>query len=151
MRTELVDIARTDSLQKHGYEKAISRLKSACSAGADVAFFEQTTSIEQTRQAIEEPAPMPCLLNLVEASVTPSLAASESKELGFKTMIVPLVTLAPAYLAIKTQLEKLKTNGTMDGAEKSISPKTLFEVCGLSESMEIDEQAGGKSFANNGK
>ena len=148
--SDIVVIARSDALQKYGYEEAISRLKAASSVGADVAFVEGITSVEQAKQAIKDLSPMPCLLNMVEASVTPSLTAEEARELGFKIMIVPLVTLAPAYLAIKAQLEKLKANGKMDGVEKTISPKALFEVCGLNESMKIDEQAGGNSFANNG-
>lgn len=44
--SDIVIIARTDALQTHDYEEAITRLKQAGEAGADVAFFEGLTSKE---------------------------------------------------------------------------------------------------------
>ncbi|EWZ91731.1 methylisocitrate lyase [Fusarium oxysporum f. sp. lycopersici MN25] len=108
--SDIVIIARTDSIQKHGYEEALA---------------------------------WPVLLNMVENSVTPKISAKEAKGLGFSMMIVPLATLAPAYTAIKAGLQKLKETGL---ADTELTPQDLFRVCGLDESMKIDEEAGASNF-----
>ncbi|KAK2734351.1 hypothetical protein FQN55_002807 [Onygenales sp. PD_40] len=145
--SDIVIIARTDSLQSYGYDEAIARLKAAVEAGADVAFLEGVRSKEQAKQAIHELAPTPCLLNMVESGATPSITADEAKELGFKIMIFPFAALAPAMTAIKAEMETLKKTGAHSAVSKTISPQAVFRQCGVDQSMEIDAQAGGKSFA----
>ncbi|KAK3191699.1 hypothetical protein K4F52_002122 [Lecanicillium sp. MT-2017a] len=146
INSDIVVIARTDALQTHGYDEAIARLKGAYEAGADVAFFEGLTSHEQAAKIIKV-APMPVLLNMVEAGATPSFTAAEAKAVGFKIMIVPFVTIVPAYGAMKAELQKLKANGTMSDESKKMTPQDLFRICGVDASMEIDKKSGGKSFA----
>lgn len=92
---------------------------------------------------IADLAPWPVLLNMVENSVTPKISAKEAKGLGFSMMIVPLATLAPAYTAIKAGPQKLKETGL---ADTELTPQDLFRVCGLDESMKIDEEAGASNF-----
>lgn len=58
--------------------------------------------------------------------------------MGFRIMIFSFATLAPAYLAIKETLLRLKTQGIV-GTPKNITPVTLFEVCGLKHSSKSDE------------
>lgn len=147
INSDIVVIARTDALQTHGYDEAIARLKGACEAGADVAFFEGLTSHEQAAKIIKEVAPMPVLLNMVEAGATPSFTAAEAKAVGFKIMIVPFVTIVPAYGAMKAELQKLKANGTMSDESKKMTPQDLFRICGVDASIDIDKKSGGKSFA----
>jgi methylisocitrate lyase len=141
--SDIVIIARTDSIQKHGYEEALGRLRAARDAGADAAFPEGLRSVEEARRMIADLAPWPVLLNMVENSVTPKLSAKEAKNLGFSMMIVPLATLAPAYTAVKAGLQKLKETGSADTA---LTPQDLFRVCGLDESMKVDEEAGASNF-----
>lgn len=143
--SDIVIIARTDSLQSYGYDEAIARLKLAHAAGADVAFLEGITSVEQARQAIKDLAPMPCLLNMVEHGATPSISTDQAREMGFKIIIFPFAALAPAYLAIKAAMEKLKQDGFL-GTAKEMTPQMLFRICGVEEDMSIDAQAGGKSY-----
>ena len=145
--SDIVIIARTDALQKYGYDEGIARLKAAWAVGADMAFFEGMTSKEQAKQAVKDLAPMPCLLNMVEAGATPSINADEAKEMGFRIIIFPFAALAPAYVAIKAEMEMLKRQGCM-GSSKKLSPQTLFRVCGVEESMKVDEEAGATSFAS---
>jgi len=143
--SDIVIIARTDSLQSYGYDEAIARLELAHAAGADVAFLEGITSVEQARQAIKDLAPMPCLLNMVEHGATPSISTDQAREMGFKIIIFPFAALAPAYLAIKAAMEKLKQDGFL-GTAKEMTPQMLFRICGVEEDMSIDAQAGGKSY-----
>ncbi|KAH8698857.1 Pyruvate/Phosphoenolpyruvate kinase-like domain-containing protein [Talaromyces proteolyticus] len=143
IRSDIVIIARTDALQKHGYAESVARLRAARDAGADVGFPEGIRSITEAQQLIADLAPWPVLLNMVEHSVTPSMSASEAKDLGFQIMIVPLATMSPVYRAIKDSLQVLKKTGVPN---TEFSPQQLFRVCGLDESVEIDEAAGSANF-----
>ncbi|KFX92940.1 hypothetical protein V490_05087 [Pseudogymnoascus sp. VKM F-3557] len=143
--SDIVIIARTDSLQSHGYNEALLRLRAAQAAGADVAFLEGLTSKDECRQVVKDMAPFPVLLNMVEYGATPSISVSEAKEMGFKIIIFPFAGLAPAYGAIRTAYERLKNEGST-GPESKMTPKQLFEVSGLKESLAIDAAAGGNAF-----
>lgn len=145
--SDAVIIARTDALQKYGYEESIKRLRAASEAGADVGFLEGITSKEQARQAVKDLQPFPLLLNMVEHGATPTVSVDEAREMGFRIMIVPFAALAPAYTAIKTAFERLKKTG-LTGTGKELTPRKLFQVCGLEDSMRIDAAAGGRSFEN---
>lgn len=146
IHSDIVIIARTDALQKYGYEESITRLKAARDAGADVGFLEGITSKDMARQAIKDLHPFPLLLNMVEHGATPTISVDEAREMGFKIIIFPFVALAPAYTAIKAAMEKLKKEG-ITGTGKDFTPQSLFRVCGVEESMAIDAAAGGESFA----
>ena len=143
--SDIVIIARTDSLQSLGYDEAISRLHLAKEAGADVAFLEGITSKDMARQTVKDMAPCPVLLNMVEHGATPSISVSEAEEMGFRIVIFPFAGLAPAYKAMKEVYTKLKKEG-VTGAEAHMTPKQLFEVSGLKEDLAIDDAAGGNAF-----
>ncbi len=147
--SDIVLIGRTDALQKHGYAEAIKRLKAARDAGADVGFLEGIASREMARQAVKALAPFPLLLNMVGHGATPIIPAREAQNMGFKVIIFPLASLAPAYTAIKAGLEKVKREG-VTGIPKDLTPKRLFDVCGMQESIETDISAGGSSFKEKG-
>ncbi|KAL4890048.1 Pyruvate/Phosphoenolpyruvate kinase-like domain-containing protein [Aspergillus ambiguus] len=143
--SDIVVIARTDALQQHGYDECLARLRAARDAGADVGFLEGITSREQARQAVVDLAPWPLLLNMVEHGATPSITAAEAREMGFRIVIYPFAAVGPAVKAIQEGMEKLKRDG-IPGLEKDMTPQMLFRVCGLDESVKLDEEAGGASF-----
>ncbi|KAB5547220.1 putative carboxyphosphonoenolpyruvate phosphonomutase [Coniochaeta sp. 2T2.1] len=143
--SDIVLIARTDALQQHGYDECIRRLKAARDIGADVGLLEGFTSKELARQAVQDLAPWPLLLNMVENGAGPVITTAEAKEMGFRIMIFSFASLAPAYLGIKNALEKLKYEG-LTGIPEGLGPKKLFEVCGMMESVRIDTEAGGDGF-----
>ncbi|KAF1979384.1 putative carboxyphosphonoenolpyruvate phosphonomutase [Bimuria novae-zelandiae CBS 107.79] len=145
MRSDFVLIARTDALQQHGYDECIARLKLARDEGADVGLCEGFISKAQAAQAVKDLAPWPLLLNSVENGKSPTITVDEARAMGFRIMIFSFATLAPAYLAIKETLLRLKTQGVV-GTPKDVTPVTLFEVCGLKHSMAVDMDAGGLSF-----
>lgn len=147
LQSDIVLIARTDALQQHGYDECIRRLKAAQALGADVGLLEGFTSKEQARQAVQDLAPWPLLLNMVENGAGPVITTQEAQEMGFRIMIFSFASLAPAYLGIKAALERLKTQGIV-GTPEGVGPKKLFEVCGLMESVYIDTVAGGSGFVN---
>ncbi|KAF4910478.1 2,3-dimethylmalate lyase [Colletotrichum viniferum] len=116
LSSDIVIIARTDALQTHGFDEAVHRLKIAASAGADVGFLEGVTTAEEARE-----------------------------ELGFKVIIYPFASIAPAYQAIKDVFVKIKKTGKT-GLEKEFTPKKLFTIVGLEEAMSVDSAAGGNFY-----
>lgn len=147
LQSDFVLIARTDALQSLGYDECISRLRAAREEGADVGLLEGFTSKEQARQAVKDLAPWPLLLNSVENGKSPTITVDEARDMGFRIMIFSFATLAPAYIAIRETLLRLKNQGVV-GTPENITPVKLFEVCGLKHSMAVDMNAGGASFAD---
>lgn len=145
-QSDIVLIASTDANQQHGYDECIKRLKAARGIGADVGLLEGFRSKEEARQAVIDLHPGPLLLNSVENGTSPLITAQEAKEMGFRIMIFSFASLAPAYSAIKGALERLNRDG-VTGTMKELTPKVLFEVCGLKDSMDVDMAAGGLAFA----
>lgn len=144
MRSDIVIIARTDALQSRGYEECVRRLRRARDEGADMGILEGVSSKAQAAQAVRDLAPWPLCLNSVENGVSPLITAQDAQEMGYRVIIFSFASIAPAYTAIKQTLERLKDFGVTGS---KVTPKEIFEVCGLQESMVIDEAAGGTAFA----
>lgn len=120
--SDIVVIGRTDALQKHGYEEAVRRLRAARDEGADVGQLEGVTSKEMARQAVQDLAPMPLLLNMIEHGATPVISTKEAQDMGYRVMIFSFACLGPAFLAIRETLDKLKTDG-VTGLPSHAKPK----------------------------
>lgn len=146
LHSDIVIIARTDALQTNDFDEAISRLKTAIAAGADVAFLEGVTTAEEARRTCELLSPTPVLLNMVEHGATPSFTPQEAHDLGFQLMIFPFSAIAPAYYAIREALQGLKATGKT-GIAQDFTPKKLFETVGLKQAMGIDVAAGGQMYS----
>lgn len=146
---DIVIIARTDALQGLGYDAAVGRLKKAVAAGADVAFLEAPTTMEQMRGVCRDLAPAPVLLNMVTGSFTPNVTVDEAQEVGFRIIIYPALALGPAYEGINATVKQLLRTGTV-APEKAMvgGPKQLFEACGLNELIAFDIASGGSAFQN---
>lgn len=148
---DIVLIARTDALQSNGYDDAVTRLKAAVEVGADVAFLEGVSSREDAVRLVKDLAPTPCLFNNVPGGVSPDFTLDEVKEIGYKLVIYPTLALEVVYPAVRHAARQLKELGKVDSVQKDgkrVSPKELFEVCGLNESMDFDVKAGGKGYVN---
>lgn len=145
LQSDIVVIARTDALQPLGYDAALSRLKAAAAVGADVVLMEGITNEDQARDVCKQMAPTPVLINMVEHAATPSWTPAQARELGFKIIIFSFASLAPAYMAIKEGLSKLKYTGKT-GLTPDITPKKLFSIVGLDEAIEVDLKAGGSFY-----
>lgn len=146
VNSQIVIIARTDALASHGYDEALKRLLAARDADADVGFLEGVRDEEMMAQIIEDTKPWPMLLNMVEGGHTPTISVQRAREMGFKIIILPFAGLAPAIHALREAFGGLKKTGLIPG--EKISPKEVFELCGLNEWMEVDKAAGGEDFRN---
>ena len=148
---DIVIIARTDALQSRGYDEAASRLKEAVKEGADVAFLEGVTSVEDARRICVDLAPTPCLFNNVPAGVSPDFSVEQCKELGYKIAIFPLLACEVVYPAVRKAVRQMMQLGSVQSVEedgKRYGPRELFQVCGLDELIDFDLKAGGSSYKN---
>ncbi|KAI4166777.1 MAG: hypothetical protein LQ343_007759 [Gyalolechia ehrenbergii] len=139
-------IARTDANQQLGYDECIVRLKAARDWGADVGLLEGFKSKEEAARAVKELAPWPLLLNIVENGHSPLITVDEAREMGFRIMIFSFAGLAPAYMAMKAAYEKLRNTGVTGIQGTGVGPRVLFDVCGLREAVQVDENAGGEDY-----
>lgn len=152
MGSDIVIIARTDSLQSLGYDEALNRLKAAVAAGADVAFLEGMNTKEQMASIVKDIAPTPCFLNMVGGGVTPLINADEAKKLGFKIVIWPMACMTSVFLAMREFCQELKTTGELKERYKEDGKvdggvREVFELAGLSKCSAFDQEMGGSSFA----
>ncbi|KAF2790292.1 Phosphoenolpyruvate/pyruvate domain-containing protein [Melanomma pulvis-pyrius CBS 109.77] len=144
LRSDIVIIARTDALQSKGFDDCIERLKRARDEGADMGILEGVKNKEQAALAARLLAPWPMCYNSVENGHSPLITAQEAQEMGYRIIIYSFAGISPAYVAIKSTFEWLKETGSTGS---SVSPKTIFNVCGLADSIVIDEASGGTAFA----
>jgi 2-methylisocitrate lyase-like PEP mutase family enzyme len=127
-----------------GYDEALVRLRAARDAGADVGFLEGVCDEEMMKKVVKDLAPWPMLLNMVEAGKTPTVSVQRAKEIGFRIIIWPFAGLTPAITAMREAYKGLKKTGLVPGDK--ITPKHIFDLCGLEEWVRVDGEAGGEDF-----
>ncbi|KAK7464382.1 hypothetical protein VKT23_006549 [Stygiomarasmius scandens] len=144
--SDFVIIARTDAAQGYSIEEAITRLKAASDAGADIMFLEGVRSREELELTVKSLAPKPVLLNSVAGGFTPTFSAKEAGELGVKLIIYPLISAVPMIHAVRSALKSLRDTGSDEVAAKGMGPRQFFEVMGLDAAIELDNQAGASAY-----
>lgn len=145
---DIVIIARTDALQQLGYDAAVSRLRRAIECGADVAFLEGMTSLEQCRRVCGDLKPTPVLLNMVDGGITPQLSAQEAQAAGFKIIIFPVIVMGTVFDEVTRSVKQFKKTGrnvTCDFV-KTHGVAGMFNACGMQDCADFDKRAGGTSF-----
>ncbi|KAF5321046.1 hypothetical protein D9619_001672 [Psilocybe cf. subviscida] len=144
--SDFVIIGRTDSAQVLGMEEAVTRLKLAADAGADVCFIEGVKTEELLRSTVAALAPKPVLVNVISGGLTPSFTTQEAERMGAKIIIFSLVSAVAMVHAVRDAMRSLKKTGTDFSSAKGMDPKSFFEVMGLNEVIELDARAGGSAF-----
>ncbi|KAH9485581.1 2,3-dimethylmalate lyase [Psilocybe cubensis] len=144
--SDFVIIGRTDSAQVLGMEEAITRLKLAADAGADVCFIEGVKTAELLQSTVAALAPKPVLVNVISGGLTPSFTYHEAEKLGAKIIIFSLVSCVAMVHSVRAAMQSLKKTGTDFTSAKGMDPKSFFEVMGLNEVIELDAKAGGSAF-----
>ena len=120
----------------------------ATEAGADIAFLEGFTSIEQGKQVCQDLAPTPVMLNMVRGRVTPEFTLSEAQEMGFRLVIYPGLALAPVLRSVTASMMGLRETGSVKPEKNSGGLRTLFEIYGLDQCIAFDNTAGGTTLAS---
>ncbi len=70
-------------------DEAITRLKLAAEAGADVCFIEGVKSKELLESTVKALAPVPVLVNVISGGLTPSFTSQEAEHSGAKIISKP--------------------------------------------------------------
>ena len=107
---DFVLIARTDARGAHGgsLDEAIRRANAYLEAGADLAFVEGPTSVDEIRRVCGE-VRGPIFYN--QTGVSPRLTPDQMKELGIAVTILPGATLRVALQAIWDFAAALRAEG----------------------------------------
>ncbi|KAJ7594914.1 oxaloacetate acetylhydrolase [Mycena floridula] len=144
--SDFVIIGRTDSAQVLGMEEAVTRLKLAAAAGADVCFIEGVKTPELLASTVAALAPKPVLVNVISGGLTPPISYQEAEKIGAKVIIFSLVSCVAMVHAVRAAMQSLKKMGTDLESSQGMDPKSFFKVMGLDEVIELDAQAGGSAF-----
>jgi 2-methylisocitrate lyase-like PEP mutase family enzyme len=105
---DTVLIARTDALAVGGFDEAIERMNAAFDAGADVAFLEAATTVEQMAE-IPRRLKGPCLTTQNSRGMkTPRVKLDDLKAMGFRIVIFPGLLSRHVFVSCREVLEDLK-------------------------------------------
>ena len=84
-------------------EEAVTRLKLAADAGADVCFIEGVKTAELLTSTVEALAPKPVLVNVISGGLTPSFTCQEAEALGAKIISMLYSSLRRMHFLITVQ------------------------------------------------
>jgi 2-methylisocitrate lyase-like PEP mutase family enzyme len=100
-------IARTDARAVTNFDDAIERANAALAAGAEMAFVEAATSLEELAD-IPKRVNGPCLLNIVPGGKTPQMTLSAAQDMGYRLAILPGLLVTAVIAAADAALAALK-------------------------------------------
>jgi len=137
--SDLVIVARTDSLAVEGLDNAISRVKTYQKAGADILFIEAPNQIDDLKE-INSKIEMPLLLNQIEGGHTPIISLEDAHRLGFKIILFPLTALYASTKAIFDVFTSLMNKQTSIGLENKLITFDLFnELVNYDEFIKLEK------------
>ncbi len=140
---DLLVIARTDARAKLGLEEALDRAGRYLETGADMAFVEAPTSVEELQEITKLPGWT--MANMVEDGKTPLLTAEELAEIGFKFVIFPNTASRAAMRSMEDVLGLLKREGGSGGfRDRLVSMADRNRITGLDAIRDLES-----SYLNN--
>jgi 2-methylisocitrate lyase-like PEP mutase family enzyme len=113
---DFVLVARTDARGAHGgsLDEAIRRANAYLEAGADMAFVEGPTSVDEVRRVCRE-VKGPIFYN--QTGISPRLSLPEMQDLGIALTILPGVALRATVKAVYDMAVALRDRGPLAEAE----------------------------------
>jgi 2-methylisocitrate lyase-like PEP mutase family enzyme len=148
LQSDMMIIARTDAAQKYGFDEAMERLKEAVKIGVDIVFFEALKSKEEAKEVCQIMGNVPVLLNMVPGGTTPDMTVEEPRELGFRIIIFPAICLSAVATSVGNALDDLQGERGVPQPNGHIGVKSLFNICGLQDCIELDKKVGGQAYAD---
>jgi 2-methylisocitrate lyase-like PEP mutase family enzyme len=109
---DFVIIARTDARGAHGgtLDDAICRANAYLDAGADLAFVEGPTNVDEVRRICDE-VKGPVFYN--QTGISPRFSVEQMTELGIRAAILPGATLRVTMQAVYDFATKLRDEGAL--------------------------------------
>ena len=136
---DLLVIARTDARAKLGLEEALDRTARYLETGADMAFVEAPTSVEELQEITKLPGWT--MANMVEDGKTPLLTAEELAEIGFKFVIFPNTASRAAMRSMEDVLGLLKREGGSGGfRDRLVSMADRNRITGLDSVRDLESR-----------
>ena len=136
---DLLVIARTDARAKLGLEEALDRAGRYLETGADMAFVEAPTSVEELQEITKLPGWT--MANMVEDGKTPLLTAEELAEIGFKFVIFPNTASRAAMRSMEEVLGLLKREGGSGGfRDRLVSMADRNRITGLDSVRDLESR-----------
>jgi 2-methylisocitrate lyase-like PEP mutase family enzyme len=132
-------IARTDAIQPLGLDAALDRANQYASAGADLVFVEAPADLHMIERIASEVA-APKMINMISASVTPTLTFDQLERYGFALAIYPMVTMVSAMDGMMCALRALAEDRNDRFVAHLQTPRQLFELFDLAGWREIAER-----------
>ena len=103
---DFVIVARTDAVATDGLDEAVDRANAALDAGADVAFVEAPTTLDDVA-AVPNRVHGPCLLNIVPGGKTPIDSLDDVESMGYRIALCPGLLLGANVLIGDMVLQEL--------------------------------------------
>ena len=132
-------IARTDARAVAGFDEAIARANAALDAGADMAFVEAVTSLEELA-LVPKRVRGPCLLNIVPGGKSPIPSAAEAASMGYRLIIYPSLLIESGIRAGDAALAALHASGRPAANAGQINIVELFNRLGAQEWNALQER-----------
>jgi 2-methylisocitrate lyase-like PEP mutase family enzyme len=130
---------RTDAVEPHGFEEAVTRVNRCAEVGADVAFIEAPQTVEQLRE-IPRRVRLPAFVNMLSGGVTPILPANELEGLGYKLVVCPVETLMVCAKAVRELCRIWQTEGRVDGlTREAMTFGELKQFLGVEQHLRLRE------------
>lgn len=125
----LIIIGRTDARAVESMDEAIWRANAALEAGADMAFVEATTSVEEAA-AVPRLVNGPCLLNMVEGGMTPVNDTARARSMGYAMVIAPGLVFGTIVAAALEALRSYRDTGIHPPFADGLTPADVFALFG---------------------
>ena len=134
--TDILIMGRTDANHTHGLEEAIHRGKRYQEIGADIIFIEAPKTVEEMETICRE-VPGCHMANIVEGGLTPNLAMTQLRDVGFQFAAYPLTLLAASMQAMKQTLELMRDD--LPRAEHLMDFEELRDRIGFNDYYETSQ------------
>lgn len=139
--SDMLIMARTDSLTPLGLPEAIRRGKAYRDAGVDAVFVEAPQTVDELK-AIREAIPdVPLVANIIEGGKTPTLSARELQAMGYEICFCSLTAVLVSAKAIMNAMIHLRKEGSSAGlTDQMFSFAEFNELIGLKEYSSLEKR-----------
>jgi len=143
-RHDLFILARTDAIDPEGIDNAIDRAKAYLDAGADGAYLEGPTTIEEVEKIGRALNGVPLATSILEGGgKTPWISPADLHEMGYAMILYPTTIIFRVVYAIQNGLENLKKGKPMHSA--GITMNEFMKIIDLPYWAKIEKQFEEKS------
>jgi methylisocitrate lyase len=139
--SDMLIMARTDSLTPLGLPEAIRRGKAYRDAGVDAVFVEAPQTVDELK-AIREAIPdVPLVANIIEGGKTPALSARELQAMGYEICFCSLTAVLVSAKAIMNAMVHLRKEGSSAAlTDQMFSFAEFNELIGLKEYSSLEKR-----------